>query len=37
MSAKPKPKTIEQSNIPAKLLRQYGCGAIQFTGTDDAL
>jgi starch phosphorylase len=24
-------------NVPAALLAQYGCGAIQFTGTDDAL
>ena len=27
----------KQSNAIAKLLRQYGCGPIQFTGTDNAL
>ena len=29
--------SMVQSDTRAKLLRQYGCGAIQFTGTDDAL
>ncbi len=32
------PRAIpEESETAARLLRQYGCGPVQFTGTDDAL
>jgi starch phosphorylase len=37
MSARRKSPSGEASSLSATLLRQYGCGAIQFTGTDDAL
>src|SRR5215468_3283329 len=30
-------RTANPSDSRAKLLRQYGCGAIEFSGTDDAL
>jgi len=30
-------RTTNASDSEAKLLRQYGCGAIEFTGTDNAL
>ena len=37
LKAKPVSDTSLESDTRAKLLRQYGCGAIQFTGTEDAL
>src|SRR5262245_8305065 len=36
MSTKSAPKLIDSANI-AKLLSQYGCGPIQFSGTDHGL
>lgn len=39
MSAKEKaaPPTSTGSDGVAKLLKQYGCGPVEFTGTDNAL
>jgi len=34
---KPTPATILGSEKWAKLRRQYGCGPVEFSGTDDAL
>src|SRR5437660_501986 len=31
------PPTVAPPDGVAKLLRQYGCGPVEFTGTDDAL
>ena len=30
------PTTTMESDTPSRLQRQYGCGPVQFTGTDDA-
>jgi starch phosphorylase len=37
MSGRAAEKSSNQSDTLGKLLQQYGCGAIQFTGTADAL